>query len=123
MPSIETLVEAPPRKRFCLCVPLLRFLGEGLNATLLELLSDAPDQTRRYNELLRLVAPTSKRTLTASLRRLERLGLVERRVFDCVPTRVEYSLTPCGCVFIEPLEWMEEWSANHPQEVASIQAE
>jgi DNA-binding HxlR family transcriptional regulator len=71
--------------------------------------------TRRYSEVLYEVGEISKKTLTQTLRALERDGLVARRVLPEVPARVEYSLTPLGWSLTEPLMAMYEWAAQHLQ--------
>lgn len=99
---------------------LLRFLGGTLTSALLETLAIAPNGVRRYNELLRLLAPTSKRTLTGALRRLERVGVIERQAFPEVPVRVEYSLTPLGYKFVESVRLLSEWACLHPDELETV---
>jgi DNA-binding HxlR family transcriptional regulator len=69
--------------------------------------------TRRYSEVLYEVGEISKKTLTQTLRSLERGGLVARRVGTEVPVRVEYSLTPLGWSLTGPLMAMYEWAAQH----------
>ena len=69
--------------------------------------------TRRYSEVLYEVGEISKKTLTQTLRALERDGLIARRVLAEVPARVEYSLTPLGWSITEPLVAMYEWAAEH----------
>jgi DNA-binding HxlR family transcriptional regulator len=69
--------------------------------------------TRRYSEVLYEVGEISKKTLTQTLRTLERGGLIARRVLPEVPARVEYSLTPLGWSLTEPLMAMYEWAAQH----------
>jgi DNA-binding HxlR family transcriptional regulator len=68
--------------------------------------------TRRYSEILYEVGEISKKTLTQTLRSLERDGLVARRV-QPDPIRVDYSLTPLGWSLTEPLMAMYEWSVRH----------
>ncbi len=68
--------------------------------------------TRRYNEIFYEVGEISKKTLTHTLRGLERNGLVARRVYDAVPVRVEYSLTRRGWSLSSLLMAMYEWSAD-----------
>ena len=68
---------------------------------------------RRYSEVLYEVGEISKKTLTQTLRSLERHGLVSRRVVAEVPARVEYSLTPLGWSLTGPLMAMYEWAAEH----------
>lgn len=50
----------------------------------------------RFNELKARLEGISGRTLSQRLRDLEAQGLVERKVFDEMPVRVEYSLTKKG---------------------------
>ena len=68
--------------------------------------------TRRYNQIFYEVGEISKKTLTQTLRGLERKDLVARRVFAEVPLRVEYSLTPRGWSMTSLLMSMYEWSAE-----------
>jgi DNA-binding HxlR family transcriptional regulator len=69
--------------------------------------------TRRYSEVFYEVGEISKKTLTQTLRQLERGGLITRRVFPEVPPRVEYSLTPLGWSLTGPLMSLYEWSVEH----------
>ncbi len=68
--------------------------------------------TRRYNEIFYEVGEISKKTLTHTLRALERNGLVARRVHAEVPLRVEYSLTRRGWSLSSVLMARYEWSAE-----------
>ena len=72
--------------------------------------------TRRYSEVFYEVGEISKKTLTQTLRALERDGLIARRVYPEVPSRVEYSLTPLGWSLTGPLMAMYEWAAEHLHE-------
>jgi DNA-binding HxlR family transcriptional regulator len=75
--------------------------------------------SRRYSDVLYEVGEISKKTLTHTLRSLERDGLVTRRVLPEIPARVEYSLTPLGWSITGPLMALYEWSAQHlPAEAA-----
>jgi DNA-binding HxlR family transcriptional regulator len=69
--------------------------------------------TRRYCEIYYDVGEISKKTLTQTLRMLERRGLVARRAYAEVPPRVEYSLTPLGWSITGLLMSLYEWSAAH----------
>jgi DNA-binding HxlR family transcriptional regulator len=69
--------------------------------------------TRRYNEILYEVGEISKKTLTQTLRSLERDGLVQRRARPDTPGRVEYSLTPLGWSITGPLMALCEWALQH----------
>jgi DNA-binding HxlR family transcriptional regulator len=69
--------------------------------------------TRRYSDVLYEVGEISKKTLTQTLRALERDGLVDRRPYPEVPPRVEYSLTPLGWSVTGLLMSLYEWAEEH----------
>jgi DNA-binding HxlR family transcriptional regulator len=78
--------------------------------------------TRRYSELLYEVGEISKKTLTQTLRGLQRDGLVTRRAYADVPVRVEYSLTPLGWSITQPLMAIYEWAAAELPSVHAARA-
>ena len=51
--------------------------------------------------------------LVQTLRELEQRGLVSRHVFEVVPPKVEYALTPLGKIFAEPIEQMYQWGLEN----------
>ena len=53
-------------------------------------------ETRRFNELRREAGGISQKTLTATLRDLERDGFVTRTMYGTIPPRVDYELTELG---------------------------
>lgn len=69
--------------------------------------------SRRFNELLRQIDGVSRRMLSATLRQLERDGLVERRVYARVPARVEYELSPVGKHLLAALAPLTGWGLEH----------
>ena len=75
------------------------------------------DGTQRYSQLQRKIGGVSQKMLTQTLRRLERDGLVGRRVYPVVPPRVEYSLTPLGRTLTEPLQAICRWAEQHLPEL------
>ncbi|MBP2302989.1 winged helix-turn-helix transcriptional regulator [Azospirillum picis] len=54
------------------------------------------DGTLRFSEIARRIDGISQKMLTQTLRRMERDGLVMRRVYASVPPKVEYTLSPLG---------------------------
>ena len=73
--------------------------------------------THRFNELLRQIDGVSRRMLSATLRQLERDGLVERHVYPRVPARVEYELSPAGEHLLIALVPLAGWGLEHQSEV------
>src|SRR5215216_7581075 len=74
--------------------------------------------THRFNELFRQIDGVSRRMLSATLRQLERDGLVERHVYARVPARVEYELSPAGQQLLTALEPLAGWGLEHWHDVA-----
>jgi len=71
----------------------------------------------RFNELKRRCEGISQKSLTQSLRRLERNGLVSREVLDTSPVAVEYRITPMGRDVSTPLKALLSWAYQHSDEV------
>ena len=87
----------------------LEFMGRRHMLEVLFEIGKAPSQ--RFTVLQQAVGITPK-TLTSRLHDLVELGLVERRAFNEIPPRVEYSLTQKGSaigpVFQALLKWLQE---------------
>lgn len=71
--------------------------------------------TRRFNELRRLMPDISHKVLAATLRNLEREGLICRTVYPEVPPRVEYRLSDHGDSVRSIIEAARTWGHKHIQ--------
>lgn len=74
-------------------------------------------QPLRFNEIKRRLNGVTQKALTQSLRRLERNGLVARKVIPISPIAVEYRITPLGLTFQVPFLALYAWTFNHMAEV------
>jgi len=74
-----------------------------------ELTSDGP---LRFSRLLERVEGVSQKSLTATLRGLERDGLVRRTVTVQVPIRVDYEATPLGNELISRFQPFWSWAVS-----------
>ncbi len=72
---------------------------------------------QRFGELLRRLEGVTHSTLTRQLRELEQDGFLRRKVYEQVPLRVEYTLTPLGESFAPLLHAMLQWSQEHLEEL------
>lgn len=68
--------------------------------------------TLRFNELKRNLG-ISQRMLSRTLRELERDGLVNRTQYSTIPPKVEYTLTPLGESFREPVAQLGNWALEN----------
>lgn len=80
------------------------------------------DETLRFGELRRTVSGVSEKMLIQQLRELEASGVVSRKVFQEVPPRVEYSLTPFGRSLKTAMAPLCEWGKKHMKRIGSLQA-
>ncbi len=67
----------------------------------------------RYNEMKRYLGKVTFKTLTNSLKALEKDGLVNRKEYPQVPPKVEYSLTEKGRSLIPMLTALCTWGEKH----------
>jgi DNA-binding HxlR family transcriptional regulator len=77
--------------------------------------------TKRFGELKRTIGGISQKSLTQTLRELERDGIVTRRVYASVPPKVEYSLTPLGRTLVDLLDSIRAWAETHIEQVLAAQ--
>ena len=64
----------------------------------------------RFNEFRQSLGKVPPRTLAARLAELEQAGLIERRVIDSRPPRVEYRLTETGGRLKSLLDALRVWA-------------
>ncbi|MBA2476645.1 MAG: helix-turn-helix transcriptional regulator [Actinobacteria bacterium] len=64
----------------------------------------------RFNEFREAVGRIPPNTLAARLGELEQAGILERRVLDARPPRVEYRLTPEGRRLAALMEALRSWA-------------
>ncbi|GCE07468.1 winged helix-turn-helix transcriptional regulator [Dictyobacter aurantiacus] len=74
--------------------------------------------TRRFGALQRLLPEVSRQMLTIQLRELEQIGLIQRRVYDQAPPRVEYALTELGWSLKPLLCQMETWGKWYSKQIS-----
>jgi DNA-binding HxlR family transcriptional regulator len=84
-------------------------------------LSLVADEPVRFNQLRRRIEGVSQKMLSQTLKRLERDGLVSRRVFATVPVTVEYAITPLGHTLATTVDGLRVWAEAHIDEVERAQ--
>lgn len=71
------------------------------------------EEPKRFNALKRRLDGITQKALTDTLRRLERNGLIDRRVARASPIAVVYSITPLGRTLQEPFLALYDWAIRH----------
>lgn len=67
----------------------------------------------RFSRLMERVTGVSQKSLTKTLRQLERDGLVTRTVFPEVPPRVEYAITELGTSMLAQVLPIWKWTIDN----------
>ena len=65
--------------------------------------------TKRFSELKKILVSINDKMLTQVLRDLEKSGIVERKVQEIFPPKVEYTLTDEGVKLLPVMQLMSEW--------------
>ena len=92
-------------------------LDQVLDKWSMSVLNELCERPCRFNELRRAISPVTQKSLTATLRRLERNGVVERLVVMTRPIAVEYRITPLGKTLRAPVDVLIEWADTHMEEI------
>src|SRR3954454_9941387 len=91
----------------------IELVGKRWTGAILLVLMDGP---LHFSGIRQLVPELSDRLLSERLKELEGEGIVERRVLDGSPVRVEYSLTEKGEALEPALRALKQWAhENLPQ--------
>lgn len=102
----------------CASRPILDQIADKWSMLILAVLCTEP---QRFNAIKRRLEGVTQKALTQALRRLERNGLVARRVIPVSPIGVEYSLTPLGCTLQQPFAALYAWTVDHLAELEQAQ--
>ncbi len=86
-------------------------LDQVLDKWSLQVLDALCERPRRFNELRRAIPVVTQKSLTATLRRLERNGMVERVVVGTRPVAVEYRISALGRTLQDLIDALLGWSA------------
>ncbi|MBQ4793202.1 helix-turn-helix domain-containing protein [Pectobacterium versatile] len=89
-------------------------IGDRWSLLILEALAQ---QTLRFNELHRHIDDISRQMLSRTLKRLEADGFIHRTIYAEVPPRVEYTLTPLGHSFLQPMQLLIQWADKNHAEI------
>ncbi|EKY3116976.1 helix-turn-helix transcriptional regulator [Cronobacter turicensis] len=98
--------------------PVLEQVANKWSVLILTVLCTQP---ARFNAIKRRLDPITHKALTEALRRLERNGLVNRRVIASSPVAVEYSITPLGRTLQEPFVALVGWARQHGAAIEQAQ--
>ena len=98
--------------------PILEQVANKWSVLILTVLCTDP---ARFNAIKRRLDPITHKALTEALRRLERNGLVSRRVIASSPVAVEYAITPLGRSLQDPFVALVSWAKQYGEAMEKAQ--
>ncbi|MGW4031622.1 winged helix-turn-helix transcriptional regulator [Streptomyces sp. NPDC004838] len=93
--------------------PHRELLDQILDKWSLSVLNELCERPCRFNELRRAIPQVTQKSLTATLRRLERNGVIEREVVSTRPVAVSYRITPLGKTLRPPIDVLLAWASQN----------
>ena len=78
------------------------------------------NDTRRFNELRKLIPDITQRMLTKQLRELEADKIIKRKIYPEIPPKVEYSMTDFGLTLKPVLKSLHEWGIKYIEKLKNI---
>ncbi|AXY52634.1 winged helix-turn-helix transcriptional regulator [Rhodococcus ruber] len=102
--------------------PHRELLDQILDKWSLAVCNELCERPSRFNELRRAIPAVTQKSLTATLRRLERNGIVERTLLSSRPVAVEYRMTPLGKTLRPPVDVLLAWADAHLPEIDDARA-
>jgi DNA-binding HxlR family transcriptional regulator len=85
-------------------------LDQVLDKWSLQVLDALCERPLRFNDLRRAIPVVTQKSLTATLRRLERNGMVERIVTSTRPVAVEYRVSTLGKSLQDLIDALLHWT-------------
>jgi DNA-binding HxlR family transcriptional regulator len=70
------------------------------------------EETKRFGELKRILVTINDKMLSQVLRELEEQGVVNRKVYEVIPPKVEYSLTEEGRKLLPIMQAMNDYGTQ-----------
>ncbi|MGW1408361.1 winged helix-turn-helix transcriptional regulator [Streptomyces sp. NPDC002403] len=98
--------------------PHRELLDQILDKWSLSVLDELCERPCRFNELRRAIPQVTQKSLTATLRRLERNGVIEREVVSTRPVAVSYRITPLGKTLRSPVDALLAWASENMHAIA-----
>ncbi|MDE1186532.1 MAG: helix-turn-helix domain-containing protein [Pantoea sp.] len=98
--------DSPPRR-------LMDLFSLKWSSMVLHALYHWPGHRARTGELQSSLQGISKKMLFQTLKELEQRGLIARHVYEVIPPKVDYRLTPLGMTFAAPIEQMYQWGLEN----------
>ncbi len=119
MKDLDTRSDLPRFSVDCPSRVLFDQISDKWSMMILTVLDDGP---HRFNDLKRRLEGVSQKSLTQTLRKLERNGLIARQVLATSPVAVQYEMSDLGRTLLAPFRALYGWTKSNFDIVAEARA-
>lgn len=98
------------KTKICPLTETLKLIGDSATLLIIKALENGP---RRYNEIHDYVNIVCEATLSERLKKLQSLGLIKRHQFECIPPKVEYTLSSQAKPLLKVISELEKFGKNY----------
>lgn len=102
---------------FCPIQDVLKLVGSKWKLPILFNLQKKPI---RYGALHRILKPITQQMLSKELKELEKFGFINRKVYEIIPPKVEYSLTKFGMTLIPITLSIENFGIKNKKQIIKL---
>ncbi|GAA3001669.1 helix-turn-helix domain-containing protein [Streptosporangium longisporum] len=102
--------------RDCTSRQVLDTIANKWTCLIVDALQDGPV---RFGVLRRRLDGITQKSLTQTLRAMERDGMVVRTVYPTIPPRVEYELSPLGHSLVQLMMGVRSWCEENVSEITT----
>ena len=114
--------DLPTAAALTIAAPSRELLDELLDKWSLLVIGQLCEQPLRFNELRRKIPAVGQKSLTTTLRRLERNGMAERVVTSTRPLAVTYRITPLATSLQGLINGLMDWTTSNLPDVERARA-
>jgi DNA-binding HxlR family transcriptional regulator len=111
----EIELTPPEALKRCPIDTTFRIIGKKFTVSVLR--NMIYSRQKHFNEFLHSIDEINPNTLSTRLREMEKNRIIERKVFDETPVRIEYLLTDKGKDLLPILDQMAAFSMKHAPEI------
>ena len=113
--SAEVVITPPEELKRCPIDNTFKIIGKKF--TVLILRNMIYSRQKHFNEFLNSIEGINPNTLSTRLREMEKNKIIQRKIFNETPVRIEYSLTQKGKELLPILDQMAAFSMKHAPEI------
>ena len=117
---MKKYIRKTPLKEDCPLELTLNLISGKWKPAILSALFQGPQRPKDVSEGL---PEAIKRVITQQLRELEEDGIISKKVYDEVPIKVEYYLTPVGQSLLPVIQELSKWGEYYKSTLPSRQVQ